>query len=483
MSEAAKLLEQTAPSARHHERGILSRLVRSGGLLTASRIASKLLALATMSVLAHQLSEQDMGVAMSLLAGIALVEMLGEIGFDQRLLQLDEEEATQHLPSIQAVLLLRGLGGTAMLCLVAYPLGVAFKFGEDRLAFFAVAAVPLVRSVRNVQIVIRQRRLDFRAYALAEIVPELVAIAAVVPIVRVLNGYEAVVAIAYLRSAIVILVSHLLAARAYRLAWDRSSVSGLLDYGWPLMINGILIYGSIQADRLVVASTFDMANMAAYSLASTYAFLPSLAVNSLLQRLFLPLLVGQQDSERFHQRCDVIRSLCSLAALSFFTLFLLMGPRGVAFLMSDKYEGVYSLTLLLALAAAVRTLRCSHVIPLLAKGQTRTVLWGSVARCTGLIAAIVFASWVHELLWIAAAAVVGELFAAVVSIAVIRRSCSIPHCTVSRELLPFIASVTLLAAAHYYFDRHLPIPVVSATLFAGMACHMVCRSLILLKEQ
>lgn len=234
MSETANLLANPSTTAIPHERGLVARVLRSGGLLTASRLASKLLALATMSILAHQLSEQDMGVAMSLLAGVALVEMLGEIGFDQRLLQLDEDEATSHLPSIQAVLLLRGLGGTAMLCLVAYPLGVAFHFGEDRLAFFAVAAVPLVRSVRNVQIVIRQRRLDFRAFALAEVIPELAAIAAVVPLVRMLNGYEAVVAIAYLRSAVVILVSHMLAAKPYRLDWDRSSVSGLLDYGRPV---------------------------------------------------------------------------------------------------------------------------------------------------------------------------------------------------------------------------------------------------------
>lgn len=487
MSNTVNLIENESmsapPSATDRNRGLLPAILRSGGLLTGSRIASKFLALATMSMLAHHLSEHEMGIAMSLLAGVALVEMLGEIGFDQRLLQLDETEATKQLPSVQSVLLLRGLGATAILCLAAYPLGVAFGFGEDRLAFFAVAAVPLVRSVRNVQIVIRQRRLDFRAYAFAEIIPEVAAIVAVVPFIRFFEGYQAIVAITYLRSAMVILVSHCLAATPYRLGWNRSAVKGLLEYGWPLTINGLLIYGSIQGDRLIVASTFDMESMAGYSLAATYAFLPSLAVNSLLQRLFLPLLVGQDDPERFHQRHRVIRGVCTAAALSFFTLFLLIGPSGVEFLMSDKYEGIYPLTLIIALAAGVRTLRCSLVIPLLANGQTRIVLWGSLARCVGLIVAVVMAVWRQDLLWIAAAAIVGEVFAAVISIVVIRRATSIPHCTIRSELLPFASFAALLGAAHYVFDRYLPIPLVSGALYAGIVFIVARRSLAMLKGE
>ena len=486
MTEAAHLIENQSLSARSSakggERRLVSRILRSGGLLTGSRIASKFLALATMSVLAYQLSENDMGIAMSLLAGVALVEMLGEIGFDQRLLQLDEDQATNQLPSVQSVLLLRGLGATLLLCLIAYPLGVAFGFGEHRLAFFTVAAVPLARSVRNVQIVIRQRRLDFRAYALAEILPEVAAIAAVIPLVKVLDGYQAVVAITYLRALVVILVSHALAEKPYRLGWDRSAVRGLFDYGWPLTINGLLIYGSIQGDRLIVASSFDMASMAGYSLASTYAFLPSLAVNSLLQRLLLPLLVGQENPERFRQRYGLIRRVCCIAALSYFTLFLLMGPRGVELLMSDKYEGIYPLTLIIALAAGVRTLRCALVIPMLASGQTRIVLWGSLVRCSGLAIAIVFAIWRHDLLWIATAAIIGELFSAVVSIVVVRRSQLIPDGTILTELLPFVSSAALLALTHFFLDRYLPIPLVTGMLFAVIVITAARRSLVVLKQ-
>lgn len=486
MSESANILEKPPhaahPSSTEHERGLVSQVLRSGGLLTASRLASKLLALATMSVLAYQLSEIDMGIAMSLLAGVALVEMLGEIGFDQRLLQLDEDEAIRQLPSVQSVLLLRGLGATTILCLLAYPLGIAFGFGDHRLAFFTVAAVPLVRSVRNVQIVIRQRRLDFRAYALAELLPEVVAIAAVLPATRIFEGYHALVAITYLRAIAVIVVSHSLAETPYRLGWNRSAVRGLLLYGWPLMVNGLLIYGSIQGDRLIVASTFDMASMAAYSLASTYAFLPSLAVNSLLQRLFLPLLVGQQDSASFNQRYGVIRMVCCAAALSFFAIFLLCGPRGTSLLMSDKYAGIYPLIVIIALAAGVRTLRCSLVIPLLANGRTRVVLWGSLARCTGLLIAIVFAIWGKGLPWIAAAALNGELFAALISIVVIRRSSSIDQCTIWSELGPFAAFVTLLAATHHYIDRHLPFPFISTSVFLGIVSTLAWRSLAILKR-
>lgn len=486
MTEAANFVEPQSRSAHSsvtgRERGLVSRIVRSGGLLTGSRIASKVLALVTMSVLAYQLSENDMGIAMSLLAGVALVEMLGEIGFDQRLLQLEEDKATSQLPSVQSVLLLRGLGGTILLCLIAYPMGLAFGFGENRMAFFTIAAVPLARSVCNVQIVIRQRRLDFRAFALAEILPEVAAILAVTPFIKLFDGYQTVVAITYLRAAVVILVSHALAEKPYRLGWDRSAVRGLLDYGWPLTINGLLIYGSIQGDRLVVATSFDMASMAGYSLAATYAFLPSLAVNSLLQRLFLPLLVGQEDPERFRQRYGVIRHVSRAAALSFFALFLLFGPRGVELLMSDKYEGIYPLTLVISLAAGVRTLRSSLVIPLLASGQTRIVLWGSLARCLGLAIAIGIAIWKQDLLGIAAAGLIGELLAAVVSIEVVRRSQLLPSCTIFTELLPFVASVGLLVLTHEFLDRDLPIPLVSGALFAGILFSAGWRSLVVLKQ-
>ena len=58
------------------------------------------------------------------------------------------------------------------------------------------------------------------------------------------------------------LVSHLVAERPYRLVLDREIMAESLRFGWPLLVNGVLLFVVFNGDRVIVGHGLGMATLA-----------------------------------------------------------------------------------------------------------------------------------------------------------------------------------------------------------------------------
>ena len=68
-----------------------------------------------------------------------------------------------------------------------------------------------------------------------------------------------------------VVCSHLVAERPYRIALASPVLRRLFDYGWPLLLNGAVIFAMGQGDRIVVGSLLSIHDLAIYAAAGALA--------------------------------------------------------------------------------------------------------------------------------------------------------------------------------------------------------------------
>src|SRR5260370_1746938 len=69
-----------------------------------------------------------------------------------------------------------------------------------------------------------------------------------------------------LQSAIYVAGSRLVAARRYSWGWNKAYARKIFAFGWPLLINGLLLYIILQRDRFVIRAAHRLFKNIPYTL-------------------------------------------------------------------------------------------------------------------------------------------------------------------------------------------------------------------------
>ena len=97
------------------------------------------------------------------------------------------------------------------------------------------------------------------------------------------------------------LTSHLVAERPYRLVFDRGIMARSLRFGWPLLLNGILMFLAFQGDKLIVGRVMGMEALAIFAMGVTLTLTPTLVLAKSVQNMFLPKLSQLTDAPAFRE--------------------------------------------------------------------------------------------------------------------------------------------------------------------------------------
>ena len=160
-----------------------------------------------------------------------------------------------------------------------------------------------MRGFLHLDIYRAQRAMNFRPVAITEVSAYLLSTALGVWLALELRDYRAMLYALLAQQALLTLVSHLAAKRGYRLGWDRALVGRAFAFGWPLLLNGALMFGIFQGDRMIVASEIGLVELGWFSAAFTLALTPSLLAARTLQSFALPQLSkAQEDPAAFAPR-------------------------------------------------------------------------------------------------------------------------------------------------------------------------------------
>jgi O-antigen/teichoic acid export membrane protein len=213
-----------------------------------------------------------------------------------------------------------------------------------------------------------------------------------------------------------ILFSHLLARRPYRWSFRRDLARKKFKFGWPLLVNGLLMFGIFNGDRALVGALFDTTTLGWYGAAFSLVLVPGMMFARVCGTLLMPGLSGSKnDPEPFSRQCGLALALC-FGCAAFIAVFFAIGGKALLLLaFGERYARGNELLMLLAVGQAIRIARVAPAMISNSQARTTNAMYSNLVRIIGLPLAVVLALLGFGIEWVALSAILGELLAMAVS--------------------------------------------------------------------
>jgi len=114
--------------------------------------------------------------------------------------------------------------------------------------------VPLISGFTHFDKSRVQRDMKFGPSVWVDVSSNVLVMVAALPLALWLRDYSAMLWVLVLQSAAVTAASHCVAERHYGWAWDRRYARKILAFGWPLIVNGLLMFLIFEGDRFVIGA-------------------------------------------------------------------------------------------------------------------------------------------------------------------------------------------------------------------------------------
>lgn len=413
-------------------------------ILSGNAVAS-LMGFARNLLVARLLSVGDYGIAATFAVSVSLIEMGTQLGLEKVIVQAREGDAPAFQAGLHGFNLLRGVAAAAGLFLLAGPIARFIGVPDLVWAYQLLALMPILRGITHYDLYRLTRQKIYGPILIFRAVPLLISLIAVWPLARVFGDYQVMLYALLIQNAVGVLVSHLTARRRYGLSFDRAVIDHAFRFGWPLLLNNILLFGVMQGDRVIVAGELGLEALAIFSMGLTLTMAPVGVMVQSLSIFLLPRLSQARDNPARFAHLARAAMQAGLAVGLFVVLgVVLVGAPVVQLLLGEKYAPLIALLIWFALWQAVLAFKSGPSLIALAQGRTKLQMLANTARVMLLpvawLAAVNGASAL-QIVWIAT---IGEFGAYVVALVLLRAWLGVD---LKAMALPFVTTVIFLSVA------------------------------------
>lgn len=423
-------------------------MFRNVYLIFSGNIFSSIMGLLRNLIVARLLSVEHFGIASTFAISMSIVEMLTTLGLHQLIVQDTDGDDPRLQSGLQGFHLLRGVMSGILLFFLARPIA-NFMGTEDIVwAYELLAVIPVLNGLVHFDIYRLQRQLNYVPQILSTAIPATLSVLLIWPLYIIFEDYRVMIGIILAQSISTTVVSHMFAERHYHLALTKMVITHALRFGWPLLINSILIFFVFQGEKIIVGREIGLEALAIFSMGFTLTLWPAMLLTNSIQSVFLPLLSAAKDNKPELHRLAMVTLQAHFALGSMFVAVgILLGPPLVSYLLGEKYTPLVALFPWLVVLQTMRLLEGGSSIIALAAGRTGVSAIANLVR----ISVMPF-SWyvaaktgdIYPIIWLA----IGSEFAGLlVSLFLMRRQVKL---SVAASVRPFIFTMTLCVLASMY---------------------------------
>lgn len=373
-------------------------MVRTGlTLLTGNATTAVLLLLRNLAV-AALIPVADYGVAATFAMVMSLIEMASTIGLQQQIVQSDKGAELRFQAAVQGFHALRGVLAAGVLLVLAGPLAAFLGVPEVAWAYQVLAFVPLSQAFLHFDLHRLQRDMRFGPMILSGTVPALLSLLLVWPLAAWLGDYRVMLWAVIVQAALRLILSHVVATRRYALVIDLGIMRENLTFGWPLLVNALLLYVVFQGDKIIVGRVLGMEALALLAMGFTLTLMPTLVLAKSTQNFFLPQLSRGKDL------AQVVVQVCLLHGVALVLGIALIGGPLISGLLGAEYAALEPLLLPLAVMQALRVAKAGPGIVALSQAYSSNAMWGNIPRVASLVLvwwAVVQGHGLPVVIWIA----------------------------------------------------------------------------------
>jgi O-antigen/teichoic acid export membrane protein len=459
-------------------------ILKGGVKLSLGQIVAQACSMVRSIILARLISPANFGIAATFAITFSLFEMLSNLSADRLLVQAKDGDEPKLQSTAQMLNAVRGLVNATIIFFLARPISGMFGVPQARWAFQCLAIVPLTRGFTHLDSNRVQRTLRFGQSVFLDVATNVLGTLVAYPLGYWLRDYSAMLWLLVIQSATLLVASHLVAERPYSLAWDRQYIKKMTSFGWPLLINGLLMFGIFEGDRFIVGasnrlfarSIYTLGDLGVYSVAFSLTMAPTMFVANVCTSLFLPLLSQAQGAaEQFNRRYSACSQVIALLAASISIPFILAGGKCVLLIYGQKYQAAGSIIGWLAAMWAVRMIRVTPTLGAMALGDTVNSMISNILRSAAIAGVLAAAALGSGLKWIAISGLTGEIIATVASLARLKHRNGVPAMLCLRPLT--VSAVAMIAAglASAFSGNAWPLAIGISALFIGLTVLTMLR--------
>lgn len=454
-------------------------MLKSALVILSGNAAASLLLLIRNLLVARLIPVEDYGVAATFALAMAVVEMASAFGLQQQIVQSKEGDDPKFQAGLQGFQLLRGVISAGVLFALAGPLARFMGIPDVAWAYQVMALVPIFNALQHFDIHRLTRQMKFKALMLTGSVPALLSLLIVWPLARWLGDWQVMLWALVLQAAAMAVISHMFAERPWRLSLEGRILKSSLRFGWPLLVNSILMFLVFQGDKLIVGHLQGMEALALFSMGVTLTLTPTLVFAKSAQNLFLPRLSKAIDDAAFARIAQQCLQLIALAGFGFVLGTLLLAGPVVTLLLGVKYADLLPLIVWFAVSQGVRLAKAGPAIVALAREETKNAMYGNLVRI--LVLPLVWWSLHHgggllEVLWLATLA---EVLGLAVVIWLMLRTSPLPTRAVWFQQMGVVVLMLLVGISTFWLPTQSHLPTLWTWGAAALAC---VTSLILLPD-
>ncbi|MDE3081176.1 MAG: oligosaccharide flippase family protein [Paracoccaceae bacterium] len=420
-------------------------------ILSGSVMSSALNLLRNLGV-ARLVSVSDYGIAATFAMSLAVVEMMSALGLPQQLVQDRDGDNPRMQAAMHGLQAMRGVVGSVLLFLLATPLARFLGTPEVIWAYRLLAVVPLLRGFQHLDPVRMHRRMRYLPSVLSDVVPIFLSVAAIVPLFLIYHDYRVMLYALLIQSGTILIATHLLAERPYRIAFDPEIGRSSLRFGWPLMVEGVMLFAVFNGDKMIVGREMGMGTLALFAMGQTLTLTPALILAGTAAKFFLPQLSAAKKGEAFeHLAAATIEAHLLFSGIVLLGVSI-VGPPFVHFVLGPKYAGLAPLLIWFGILNALWVVKGGSGIVSLARAHSGNALIGNIMRVGLLPVSFIIAAGGAGPESVIQVAILGELLGALVALRVMRNQLKLP---IGRMMHAMVLSLLTFMPAFFMatFDR------------------------------
>lgn|GEM_PF-1708402 len=389
-----------------------SRFLRGGMQLSAGNAGQQALVFLRNVLIARILGPDQFGIAITLIILTSALEVVTDLGVEKYIIRTDEAQESKLQPTLHTILILRGLVLGLIVFVTAGFAAQSFGVPEAAPIYQAMALLPIIKGFKHLDMQRFHRELNYLPDISTSLIGSISGLLIAVSLGLAWQSFEAMLWVFLGESVVIVTMSHILAQRPYRLGLDEVHLKALFGYGWPLMMNGVIIFLMSQGDRIVVGSQLGVRELAYYAVASILTVGPTTIVMRVSGALFLPLLSDANiDAIEKIRRYEISVAFTFVFSLVITLAFIFYGIPLAELVYGSEYEVPLIVMASLAVAAGAKTMRAWAVTRALASGNTGQILVANILRVSGFAGAVVSLQNGYGASGVAAFVALGELLA------------------------------------------------------------------------
>jgi O-antigen/teichoic acid export membrane protein len=433
---------------------LFASVFRGGSQLAIGQAVAQACSFLRNLIIARVITPADFGIAATFAMTLSLMEMISNVASEMLLIQSPEGNDPRLQATAQLMRVFRGMTNAIILLLLAVPISRLFGVPQATWAFACLAIYPLLMGFSHLDTFRVQRDMRFMPSVWMTAGSNLMVTIVTLPLVYWLRNYSVMLWVLVLQAFFSLIVSHLVAERPYSWIWDKDHARSIFRFGWPLLINGVLMYGIFEGDRLIIGSAnrifprshFTLSDLGVYSVAFALTMAPTMVVANISTSLFLPLLsAAQTDAKKFRERYLLTSQLSSMTAILVTLPFMVSGGWVVTFLYGQKYAAAATFIAWLAAMWGFRIFRVAPTVAAIAQGDTQNAMYSNLARSLALVGMLTVAGLGGQLLWIPLCGLTGEILATGLTIWRLFHRNRVPANLCLRAGVPFFGGMLLAA--------------------------------------